>query len=177
MTNQSVEKEKTSAASQSLSKTILTNKGVSVKIDSEDYNRLSKYSWYINDSGYAMTTIYDPKTQLSNLKIRMHRLIMNSKKGELVDHRNNNRLDNRKSNLRVCNLQTSARNVKRHKDNQNPYKGIQKVGNKWYTRICLNRKAYQTGPFKTSHQAALAYDLWAIDLHKEFANLNFERAL
>src|SRR5258708_13024451 len=99
MTNQSVEKEKTSAASQSLSKTILTNKGVSVKLDSEDYNRLSKYSWYINDSGYAMTTIYDPKTQLSNLKIRIHRLILNSKKGDLFHHRNNHQLYNNKPNL------------------------------------------------------------------------------
>lgn len=72
-------------------------------VDVEDYPLLSKYSWYYRE-GYAVSKINDKET-------RMHRLVMRETDPEIViDHKNRNRLDNRRSNLRRYNFLQNANN-------------------------------------------------------------------
>ena len=73
-------------------------------IDDEDYSIISKFNWYMTDTGYAMTTI-DGK------KIKAHLLVMGARPKKLVcDHLNRNKLDNRKKNLRWTTQKANANN-------------------------------------------------------------------
>lgn len=78
-------------------------KGRYAKVDNEDYRELVRHSWYYKD-GYAITKINRRET-------RMHRYIMNEKDPEvIIDHKNRDRLDNRRTNLRRYNLIQNANN-------------------------------------------------------------------
>ena len=72
-------------------------------VDSNKFVLLSQFKWWLNDKGYAVTTQYlgGGRSNGKSKKIRMHRLIIGATQGEVVDHINRNRLDNRKSNLRI----------------------------------------------------------------------------
>jgi hypothetical protein len=136
-------------------------------IDDEDYVLISQYNWYYND-GYA-------KAYHKGKRLRMHRIILNAKKQQ-VDHRNRNRLDNRKCNLRLCTLKENNRNINMRKDNTSGYKGVSldKTTGHWKPLVYVDGKAKTCGQFKDKHHAALAYDLWATFFHKEFASTNFD---
>lgn len=73
------------------------------KVDLVDYPELIKYSWHYKD-GYAITKI-------NRKEVRMHRYVMNEKDPEIIiDHKNRDRLDNRRSNLRRYTLIQNANN-------------------------------------------------------------------
>src|SRR5947209_6547209 len=84
-------------------------KVLSAIIDESDYELVSKYSWWADKIGktyYAVTRIYvsgrnESGKSFRTNKIYMHRLIMGSPKGSVVDHENHNGLDNQRSNLRI----------------------------------------------------------------------------
>ena len=86
-------------------------RGHTVLVDQLDYFKVSQYKWHINDNGYAVWRgIRDGK----KLTVRMHRLIMDTPDGMDTDHINRNRLDNRRSNLRICDRKTNLLNGSRH---------------------------------------------------------------
>ena len=110
----------------------------------------------------------------------MHRLIMNAPKGIDVDHRDikdpDNRINNQKSNLRLCTLTQNNQNGKIRKNNTSGYKGVglERSTGHWRPVIYANGKGYYCGQFLDKRHAALAYDLWALELHGEFASTNFQ---
>lgn len=63
-------------------------------VDDSDYELVSQYKWHF-DGGYATTSVHG-KT------VYMHRLILNTPDGMYTDHKNHNKLDNRRSNIWVC---------------------------------------------------------------------------
>lgn len=65
-----------------------------ILIDVDDFEMIMRDSWHIGKNGYACRNA-DNKL--------MHRIITSAPKGEIIDHINRNRLDNRKSNLRFAN--------------------------------------------------------------------------
>lgn len=68
-------------------------------IDLEDLGKtLEVAPWYVSDRGYAVK-----KTRLrgKNVNYRLHRVLTDALPTYQVDHVNGNRLDNRKSNLRM----------------------------------------------------------------------------
>lgn len=79
-----------------------------VLIDKDNYKELSKYKWHVSAQGYAVRNM-----RIGNKfkTIRMHRLIMNPSKDLVVDHINHNKLDNRKSNLRICTQKENMKNL------------------------------------------------------------------
>ena len=85
----------------------LSNTGAIAIVDDEDYPILSRLTWYISDSGYAVTD-----TPVKHLK--MHKLIIGPIKSKtVIDHINRNKLDNRKSNLRVVSHSVNINNSDR----------------------------------------------------------------
>lgn len=103
----------------------------------------------------------------------MHRLIMNTPEGMLVDHINHDCLDNRKSNLRICTHAENARN-KRPVIGTSKYKGVywDKTNKKWEAHIRKGKDVKYLGQFKCEKKAALAYNEKAKELFGEFAYLN-----
>jgi HNH endonuclease/AP2 domain len=148
-------------------KLIPLSKGKFAKCDDENYELVSHHRWYENE-GYAIT-------YQKGKRIRMHRLIMNAPDGVDVDHRDHDKLNNQKSNLRLCTLTQNNQNGKLRKDNTSGYKGVSldRSTGHWRALMYANGQAHYSGQFLEKHHAALAYDLWAIDLHGEFASTNF----
>lgn len=64
-------------------------------VDIEDVPKVSGYRWHVSDNGYAVN-------RRDGTTIRAHRLIADTPTGMDTDHINHDKLDNRKSNLRVC---------------------------------------------------------------------------
>tara|TARA_R110000824_G_C15188692_1_gene674517 strand:+ start:507 stop:968 length:462 start_codon:yes stop_codon:yes gene_type:complete len=67
--------------------------GKFAKVSKPDYSLLMKYKWNYRD-GYALTKI-------NRKEVRMHRLVLNETDPEvLVDHKDRDRLNNQRGNLR-----------------------------------------------------------------------------
>lgn len=104
----------------------------------------------------------------------LHRVIMNAKKGEVVDHINGNKLDNRRKNLRICTNSENVRFQKRHKNNTSGYKGVSwsKGMKKWEARIMVDRKSIVGGYFSNRLDAAKEYNRLATTFFGEYAMIN-----
>lgn len=82
----------------------LSNTSEVVMVDDADYEWLSQYRWSCNGLGYAQAWV-------EKRHWFMHRLIMGAKKGQEIDHRNRNKRDNRRDNLRFCTRSENCRNL------------------------------------------------------------------
>ena len=103
----------------------------------------------------------------------MHALIMQSEKGQQIDHQDGNGLNNQKSNLRFCTQSQNSAN--REANGISKYLGVDcdnRCDKKWRARINVNYKRKCLGYFKTQEEAALEYNKAAIQYHGEFAKLN-----
>lgn len=154
---------------------IISSNGYEILVDAEDFDLLNKYSWWVSVRGKRIGVFRSTKVNGKNKTIQMHREIMQPEADLVVDHINRNRLDNRRCNLRICTQFENARNVgpATHKK----YKGTTKQvrGNHvgWVVKIRNGGKQIYLGYFTDEVEAAKAYDKAAIELHGEFAHLNF----
>jgi len=117
-------------------------------VDGKYYEWASKINWHVSDTGYAMIRhVIDGK----KITVRLHRLIIDAKPGEIVDHINRNKLDNRLENLRIVSFIENIHNSDRY-DEAKGYYYCKKRGS-WivdYRRICVRYKS-----FKTEQQAKM----------------------
>lgn len=92
----------------------------------------------------------------------------------VIDHVNRIGLDNRRANLRLATPAQNAANS-RKRANQTGYKGVclDKQKKRYRASITANRKKYHLGYFNSPIDAAIAYDVAAKKLHKQFASPNF----
>lgn len=149
-------------------RTIPLTKGKEAKVDSEDYDRLSKHKWYTHTSGkneYARRCGPDGR-------FYMHREILGAPEGMQVDHINHDGLDNRKCNLRIA---TPSQNMCNQKSGrgQSRFKGVSRTeSGRWASEIWVNSKKHYLGRYDTEEDAARAYNRVAEKYHGEFAKLN-----
>lgn len=140
-------------------------------IDEEDFKIIKGYKWFAHKN---KTRIYVDASKNGKM-IRMHRLIMNAKPYEQVDHINGNCLDNRKVNLRLCSNKENTRNRTRlNKNNTSGFKGVSwyKWYNKWLAQIKVDYKTKTLGYFESKEDAAKAYNKAAKKYFNKFANIN-----
>jgi hypothetical protein len=96
-------------------------------------------------------------------------------KGEQVDHKNHDTLDNTDENLRVVSCQGNLRNQRvQRKTKSSKYKGVSwhDQNSKWQAYIRINRKYKYLGYFTDEVDAAIAYNEAAIMNFGEHASLN-----
>ncbi len=151
---------------------LVNNKGF-VVVDDEDFAEMSKHKWHLDErknTSYAKTFIRKGNRRV---KVGIHQLIMNAKKGQEIDHRDGDGLYNCKCNLRHCSTQQNSMNRKTNYGSSN-YKGVHwhKRDKKWYSSIGLNYKSLHLGRFDSEIEAARAYNDKAIEMFGEFARLN-----
>lgn len=146
-------------------KYVLLTQGKKAIVDDEDYDRVSKLKWQYHTGGYAKSGV---KT------IRLHRFILNAPPNLEVDHINGNKLDCRKSNIRLCSRKQNVRSVPKRKDTTNKYKGTHflKHRNKWISRIQIDGKRINSGYFNTEKEAAERYNSLAKRFFGDYAKLN-----
>lgn len=138
-------------------------------VDEEDFEHLSKFKWHLlqNSKTFYANTIIDGKT------VKMHRLIMNAKTGEFIDHRDHNGINNCRSNLRICTRSQNSMNGTRS-TNRHGYKGIyyKKSHRRFVATVKVNGKTKYFGGYKTAREAAISYNENAVKYYGEFASLN-----
>ena len=91
--------------------------------------------------------------------------------GELqIDHRDENKHNNKFNNLRKATGGQNKSNSGAHKDNKLGLKGVSKDRNRYRAQISKNGKVYRIGSYDTPEEAHRAYKEAADKLHGEYAN-------
>lgn len=116
---------------------------------------------YTNKDGYV-------RISLNNRLYLAHSLAWLYCFGEMpamLDHTDRNPNNNRIKNLRLTNKSLNAQNAKLRSDNALGCRGVCKIRNRFYARICLNSVAYPLGSFATLAEAKMVRDAVASILH------------
>lgn len=163
-------------------KEIKLTKGYVATIDDQDFEMVSMYKWRasIMKNRAAIYAVTQVKRDGGRKQISMHRLILGlTDKRILTDHVDTNGLNNQRSNLRECTHAENNRNVGLSKNNTTGYKGVifDKRRSKWYARIRFNYRTIVSRGFDSPEDAARQYDKKALELHGNFASLNFPQCL
>lgn len=144
-------------------------------VSDEDFDLVNRFKWslkvYPSGSKYPRCNIWiDGKRNT----IFMHKLL--KPEFQIVDHHNNNGLDNRRENLREATKTQNNRNKPKNAVSS-IYKGVcyfkgKGHKKKWLSKICVNYKQVYLGVHETEVLAAEAYNNAAIIYFGEFAKLN-----
>jgi hypothetical protein len=120
--------------------------------DDDDEPLVRDRTLYRGSNGYVYVYSYPDRDQL------LHRLLMGFP-DSLIDHRDGNPLNNRRSNLREATSQQNQ--INRHRLNRNNGSGIRGVHldaqtGRWRAQITVNRKNIQLGRFAELGEAIAA---------------------
>ena len=146
------------------------------QVDDEDYERLFKYNWFYN-TGYAMRNCKKHRGSMISMASEILQTI------KMIDHKDSNKLNNQKDNLRICTYAQNQYNQKKTRiGTSSKYKGVGlwKRDNKWQAYIGFQDAAgkktkVHLGFFFDEEEAAIMYDEAAREYFGEFAALNFPR--
>lgn len=148
-------------------------------VDDDDYGMVIRRRWSLNgkgDRGYPQS--WSRGGAKSRTRVLMHRMILNPPADAWVDHLNGNRLDNRRSNLRVCDASQNGANRSKanRRKHTSRFKGVcrDSARNLWAARIEARGKQIYLGRYEQEEDAARAYDNAAKEHFGEFAYLNFQ---
>ena len=136
--------------------------------DIEDLSIIQSRSWYKDKDGYLVHSyFYFGQRRF----VRFHRLIMNAPPDKTVDHRDLNRADNRKRNLRVCERTENDRNRGLYATNTSGITGVHydQKRNKWVASITYNCERLFIGRYELKEEAIMARLVKEVELFKEFA--------
>lgn len=154
-------------------------------VDDSDYKSVSMFKWTTSTKGYAMRRRRKTEPSEWPLNIKMHQQIMGFGH-RFIDHKNRDRLDNRRSNLRLCDAgQSQANKIQggyRGGIKTSKFKGVSwewypaRITTKegfWRATVCKDRKKHSK-TFQDEEAAARWYDETAKRIWGEFALTNFQ---
>lgn len=126
-----------------------------IRVDPDDYDMLIEMGpWHMSSEGYACHSN-------GNRTVLMHRVVMGLEGGDgkIVDHKNRNRTDNRRSNLRVVSASENQRNRSKHKVGGSKFIGVSRTKSGFMARMRdLDGEQYYIGHYRHAVDAAEAYD-------------------
>jgi len=139
-------------------------------IDEEDYDRVKSLRFHMK------------KRYVGNRGGQLHQLLFGDvPKGMTIDHKNRNRLDNRrKTNLRLATPKQQMMNMTKTKSNTSSiYKGVSlaKYNGRWNAAIKGTSRpvSQHIGTFDNEWDAAQAYNTEALKYFGEFAAINLKK--
>lgn len=146
----------------------LANRPEVALIDDDDAHLVLSRRWRWA-KGYAVS---------GRNSVSMHRLILGAGRSQLVDHRNRDRLDNRRENLRLATKAENALNGN-IRGGSSRYRGVcWDVGahtnpkRRWRASIRVDGHVRFLGNFATEEEAALAWNAAAAVIWPDFVLLN-----
>lgn len=132
-------------------------------VDAADAPLLMPCHWRVI-KGYAVRTV-------NHRMVSMHREILHPQPEEEVDHINGNRLDNRRSNMRLATRHQNAKNAPAPRSNTSGVKGVSwdKTRGRWVARIRIGPgRRLELGRFVVFEDAVQAYNEAAHEHHGVF---------
>lgn len=158
---------------------IRLNRGLVAIVDVEDVELVERYNW---NGLRGRKTWYAVAVGETGRVIALHRYLLGFPAGRMIDHINENGLDNRRCNLRFATHSQNAANISKQRADATTsrYKGVwyEKAGSRqrrWRARVRVNGRQVQLGSFLTEQEAARAYDSAAQEHFGEYAKLNFNK--
>jgi hypothetical protein len=146
-----------------------------VVMDDQDYDFYSQWTWHVDKRGYVVRNVWIVENgKRKCITIQLHVEINQTPKGVDTDHKNRDRLDCRRDNLRKSTDKESARNQGK-KSKKNKYKGVytQPWSGRFVVMCSIHKKNECWGTYDTEEFAAHVYDYVTNKYHGEFAYLNF----
>lgn len=135
---------------------VYSNVVATVEFDREDIPKVQYTKWNLSGTGYAQN-----RSRGKGGNKHFHRVVLGT--DQFVDHIDGNKLNNHKSNLRLCTKSTNAMN-------QNWPKGVQKrKDGKYLAHIKKDQKAINLGVYIDELEAKWARWYAERVLFKEFA--------
>lgn len=130
---------------------------MALKISDCDLFLLKNKVYFDKSNGYF-------KIRINGKSLYLHRVIMNAKKGEIIDHINRDKEDCTRENLRKASKSLNNYN----RDIKNKYgRGIyfDKFGSRFRACISFNNKNIKLGSFKSEVEAKKAYNKKSIEIY------------
>jgi hypothetical protein len=158
-------------------KEIQLTKGHVARVDDADFEELSKFRWValaVRNVVYAVRRFKRDDGKWGTEY--MHRRVTDAPSGVLVDHIDGDGLNNTRSNLRLATNAQNQANSRSRTNGPSGFRGVhwnKQVG-KWHSNITVAGRTTTVGWFTCPVEAAKARDASALELHGEFAVLNFD---
>ena len=157
-------------------KTIELTQGYVALVDDEDFERVNKYSWHVENRS-KHNRKYAKHTYRENGKVKgvyLHIFIVGSTAGLDIDHKDHDGLNNQRSNFRITTRANNCHNSRLSKANTSGHKGVywKKEYKKWFASIGIKGKNKHLGYFSSKEDAKIAYDEAALEMFGEFAFTN-----
>lgn len=127
------------------------HKGIFALIDNDNFEYLNRWKWSLSINGYAIRASRGKATL-------MHRIVNNTPDGFQTDHRDRNKLNNQRANLKTVTAQQNNFNRGLQPNNTSGIEGVtwDKSKNKWMAQIQNNGKHIYLGRYKNIQGAFLA---------------------
>ena len=134
-------------------KEVTLTRGKVALLDDEDFERVSAHKWCYMTAGYGARSVCQGK---SKRIVYLHRFLLEAPDGKRVDHIDGNKLNNQRSNLRLCTHQENMQNSKQYANNTSGHKGVafDKFTGSWKAYINVAGKTVHLGRFPTAELAA-----------------------
>lgn len=140
---------------------VFLENGKSFLCDTDDWEELKRFFWIESARGYIVSQ--------ANGDMRFHRVIMNPDDSMVVDHKNRNKLDNRKSNLRMVTQRINIINSGMKNTNKSGHAGV------WFNRKTNRYQAFITANYKKIHLGCFLTYAEAVDAREKAENIYFTK--
>lgn len=126
---------------------IYTKKGEEVLVSTSDLPKVLQITWHVGSRGYVVGRLKDKIVSL-------HRYLLDFPSDE-VDHKDRNKLNNTRENLRECTSLVNRQNKGTYHNNKCQSKGVSFIPrlNKWRARVYIQGKEIHLGMFNTKEEA------------------------
>lgn len=148
---------------------IALNRGFAL-VDADMFDELNAFVWSVSGRKYAARGDGNQRT------MSLHHAVLKVPSHVHIDHKNCNGHDCRKQNLRIADNSLNHANIgKMNRATSSKYKGVhfRRDRKRWSAEIKVMYRTLKLGCYATEHEAALAYDVAAVQHFGEFARTNF----